>query len=415
MAKANHANTTISMLDAIAPNRERFNTIKGSKGTAKATAALIDRLAANLGEKGPVFPHAPKVQAVVSMSGASRLRDGARICDPFCGVGGFLLETIVDNKHIWNQYRPKDGEISPKIVLKGYDKGTDEKEDERTIILAKANMLIYFSDLLAQYNTEQHLAEFSKKAFNAVFELIRTNVGTFGRHDDLPYDLILTNPPYVTSGSASLKNAIEQDGHDSKFLPLGRGTEALSMQWVVNNLKAGGEAFVIVPDGLMNQKAILEFLTERCLIRGIVALPSRTFYSTPKKTYILALNRKVPDDGEQEEPVFTFFVSEIGESRDARRVPVAKNDLTDAVALFRQFNSSRKAFSSLSPRCKIIAFSELKDRRNWLIDRLWSKAERAALGTEEDQVEVDEEEFVDLVKEAGEQIQQFLNIYGHGN
>ncbi|MFX6149354.1 hypothetical protein ABTF39_21205, partial [Acinetobacter baumannii] len=79
-------------------------------------------------------------------------QDNARICDPFCGVGGFLLETIVENKdNIWRQFRPKNGKINPRITLRGYDKGTDEKDDERTIILAKANMLIYFSDLLAEF------------------------------------------------------------------------------------------------------------------------------------------------------------------------------------------------------------------------------------------------------------------------
>jgi len=57
---ANHAHTIITMLDAIAPNRQRFSVIKGNKGTAKATTALFDRLAADLAQKGPVFPRAPK-------------------------------------------------------------------------------------------------------------------------------------------------------------------------------------------------------------------------------------------------------------------------------------------------------------------------------------------------------------------
>ncbi|MFY0080414.1 hypothetical protein ABTQ07_22405, partial [Acinetobacter baumannii] len=80
------------------------------------------------------------------------------------------------------------------------------------IILAKANMLIYFSDWLAEFHTASDLKEFSHKAFNSVFQLIRSNLGTFGLHEDEPYDLILTNPPYVTSGSASLKGAIEASG-----------------------------------------------------------------------------------------------------------------------------------------------------------------------------------------------------------
>jgi type I restriction enzyme M protein len=370
------------------------------------------RQEAGIKSLGQYFTPRNVVQAVVQMSSASTLREGARICDPFCGVGGFLLETIVENKqNIWNQYRPINGKISPKIILKGYDKGTDEKEDERTIILAKANMLIYFSDLLSQYNSEAHLREFSEKAFNAVFELIRSNLGTFGRHDDEPYDLILTNPPYVTSGSASLKNAIELGGLAQKFLPLGRGTEALAIQWIVNNLKPGGEGIVIVPDGLLNQRAILNYLLEQCFIRAIIALPSRTFYSTPKKTYILAFNRKGSLDEIQFEPIFTYLASEIGESRDARRTPIKENDLKDMVPLFRQFSSSKQSFSTTHPRCKIIPFQDFSNEKHWLVDRLWTKTERFALNIEDDKVEVDEESFIDLIKEAQDQIQYFLDAY----
>ena len=363
---------------------------------------------------GQYFTPRNVVQAIVRMSNASSLRTGARICDPFCGVGGFLLETIVENKNIWNQYHPVNNVITPGIVIKGYDKGTDEKDDERTIILAKANMLIYFSDLLAQFNSEAHLKEFSEKAFNSVFELIRSNLGTFGRHDDEPYDLILTNPPYVTSGSASIKNAIEYSGLSDKFLPLGRGTEALAIQWIINNLKVDGEALVIVPDGLLNQKSILDFVTASCFIEAIVALPSRTFYSTPKKTYIIALKKKVNLADIQDSPVFTYLVSEIGESRDTRRLPIKANDLTEMVPLFRQFNSSKQAFKHEDLRCKIVEFSILKNERHWLVDRFWTKAEKTTLGIEEEKSEVDEDAFITLVKEAHSEIQQFLDNY-YGN
>ncbi|WP_460880974.1 HsdM family class I SAM-dependent methyltransferase [Pontibacter rugosus] len=361
---------------------------------------------------GQYFTPRNVVQAIVRMSSAATLRDGARMCDPFCGVGGFVLETIVENKtNILNQYIPHNGIINPKIVLKGYDKGTDEKEDERTIILAKANMLIYFSDLLALYNSEAHLKEFSDKAFNAVFELIRSNLGTFGRHGDEPYDLILTNPPYVTSGSASLKNSIEFNGSGSKFLPIGRGTEALAIQWIVNNLKPHGEAIVVIPDGLLNQTSILNYLTANCFIRGIIALPSRTFYSTPKKTYILAINKKASADEVQTEPVFTYLISEIGESRDARRIPIAQNDLNQMEVQFKQFNATRSRFTPTDLRCKVMGFDVLSAGKHWLVDRFWTKAEKAALGIEDDRNEVDEESFVALAKEAHDEIQKFLETY----
>ena len=102
--------------------------------------------------------------------------------------------------------------MSPQITLVGYDKGTDEQEDERTIILAKANMLIYFSELLARHNTPEYLKVYAEGAFNKVFRLIRTNLGTFAEVTGEPFDLILTNPPYVTSGSQSLKQAIVGEG-----------------------------------------------------------------------------------------------------------------------------------------------------------------------------------------------------------
>ena len=116
------------------------------------------------------------VLAMVAMSTASSLTTGARICDPFCGVGGFILETIVGNPQIYSEYEPRNGLVNPGISLIGFDKGTDEKEDERTIILAKANMLIYFSDLLVKYNSPKHLKAFSEVAFNKVFMLIRSNL-----------------------------------------------------------------------------------------------------------------------------------------------------------------------------------------------------------------------------------------------
>ena len=96
---------------------------------------------------GQYFTPRNVVRAMVEMSPANNLSQGSRVCDPFCGVGGFLLETIVNTPHIYEEFEPENGRVKPGITLVGYDKGTDEKDDERTIILAKANMLIYFSEL----------------------------------------------------------------------------------------------------------------------------------------------------------------------------------------------------------------------------------------------------------------------------
>ena len=185
---------------------------------------------------GQYFTPRNVVKAVVEMSPANQLSKGSRICDPFCGVGGFVLETIINTPHIYQQFEPKNGQVEPAKTLVGYDKGTDEKEDERTIILAKANMLIYFSELLLRYNTPEHLRAFAEGAFNRVFHLLRTNLGTFAEVTDDPYDLILTNPPYVTRGYTSLRRAITEEGLGEFYTAGGRGTEALALEWVVRNL-----------------------------------------------------------------------------------------------------------------------------------------------------------------------------------
>ncbi len=334
---------------------------------------------------GQFFTPRNVVRAMVEMSTASQLAPGSRICDPFCGVGGFILETIANTPHIYREFEPRDGKVSPGITLVGYDKGTDEQEDERTIILAKANMLIYFSELIARHNSAEYLKVYSEGAFNTVFRLIRSNLGTLGRVSDQPYDLILTNPPYVTNGSSSLKKAIRAGGLSHHYTMGGRGTELLALEWVVRNLKPAGTALMIVPDGLLNQRAALDYLMRECTVKAIISLPIKTFYSTPKKTYVLIFERKRLLGTQQTDPVFTFLASEIGETRDARRWSLAQNDLTECVALYNQFKGSPLAFSEIansSPRCRVVPFDTLRRRTNWLVDQLWSNADLRELAGE---------------------------------
>lgn len=360
---------------------------------------------------GQYFTPRNVVRAMVDMSPAQSLKPGAKICDPFCGVGGFLLETIAANPHIYNEFEPKNGIVSPNIKLVGYDKGSDEKEDERTIILAKANMLIYFSDLLSKYNSPDHLRAFSEGAFNSVFHLLRTNLGTFARVDEELYDLILTNPPYVTGGSNSLKRAIEDEGLAKFYTSGGRGTESLGLEWIVRHLTPGGQALVVVPDGLLNQAVVLKYLMKNCIINAVISLPNRTFYSTSKKTYIVIFTRKLRAEEVQTTPVFTYLVSEIGESRDAKRFTIDENHLDEASVLFNQFKGSPAHFSTQSKRCNIVSFDEFIDYPHWMVDRFWDLNVKQELGIIDEDVEVSEDEFYNLVSEAKAQLERILN-YG---
>lgn len=358
------------------------------------------RQSAGVKSLGQYFTPRNVVRAMVEMSSAKHLARDARICDPFCGVGGFLLETIVEVPSIFRQFEPRNGVINPTITIEGYDKGSDEKDDERTIILAKANMLIYFSDLIAKHHSQPVLQEFSNKAFNKVFRLLRSNLGTFAEQPSEGFDLILTNPPYVTSGVSSLRRAIADANLSKNYSIAGRGTEALAIEWIIRNLKPGGQAFVVVPDGLLTQTPILKYITEQCNVLCIASLPARTFYSTPKRTYILSLEKKHDSSDVQTNPVLAYIVGEIGETRDFYRFPMEENDLRELVGVFNQFKGSPSTFSTEAKRCKILPCVELFSASNWLIERSWSDDEKRALGMSEAMVEGTAEEFAAIAKEA---------------
>ena len=155
-----------------------------------------------------------------------------------------------------------------------------------------------------------------------------------------------------------------------------------------------------MPDGLLNQTAILSYTKRECFVRGIISLPLRTFYSTPKKTYVLIVERKRRIGDEQVNPVFTYLASEIGETRDAKRWPMVQNDLTEAVALFNQFKGSPGHFTPQPrmPRCKVVPFSEFRNQSHWMVDRWWSQEERQVLGDVQEQSVTSDEELQEFAK-----------------
>jgi type I restriction enzyme M protein len=376
------------------------------------------RQSAGVKNLGQYFTPRNVVQAMVKMSSANLLKKGARICDPFCGVGGFILETILLNDNIHKEFEPKNGSINPKITLIGYDKGTDEKDDERTIILAKANMLIYFSDLLAKYHTTEHLHSFAQNAFNSVFHLIKSNLGTFNKTNEEKYDLILTNPPYVTNSSANIKKAtalLKAPNKKPYYTLKGRGVETLAIEWIVKNLNEGGEAIVVVPDGILTQKSVLNFLKKECVINAVISLPKNTFYATSKKTYILALNKKSLKSI-QTSPVYTYIVGEIGETRDTKRFtkdingePI-RNDLNECVANYSLFKSGMSGLiPSSSARTKIYCWDEFSSFSTWLIDKNLSEDEKISIGLISPANKINEDEFYSQLKSLNEMITTFID------
>jgi type I restriction-modification system DNA methylase subunit len=331
---------------------------------------------------GQFFTPLKVVRAILEMAKDS-IKEGIKICDPACGVGKFLLEPIATKLDYFYEIT-KNG-IKPLITIHGFDKGFD-KDEQKTIILAKANMLIYFSDLIRE---NPNLTKDFSNLFNNSFTL-KTNsiLGTLSDPVKNEFDLILTNPPYVTSGSSNLKDEIQKDGELVDYYKINAiGVEGLFVEWIINALKPNGKAFIVIPDGVLdnqNNKTLRQFIIDECFIDSLISLPNKTFFTTIKKTYILSLTKKTNKKEVQKSPVFTYLVSEIGESRDIYRFEIEQNDLQEAVTLFSFFKGNKGSFGKINTdkRCKIQDFKQFADsvEASWLIDNWWTRDEKENLG-----------------------------------
>jgi len=363
---------------------------------------------------GQFFTPRRIIDAMIEISDIDKLDRDAEICDPSCGVGGFILEPLrVKDNGVNYYYRLTGDHITPRLKFYGYDKGF-EKEEQLTIILAKANMLIFLSELLQKNST---LAPEFASLFNSTFKLLHNTVlGTLARTEKDRYDLILTNPPYVTSGSAHYKNAIKNSSNLSNYYKINAmGVEGLFLEWIIRSLKPAKKAFVIIPDGILsriNDNKLRQFVKEQCIIDGIISIPVDAFYRNPKKTYILAITKK-PEQSDversehrQKEPVFTYLVSDIGETLDVDRFPIEQNDLKEMVSLFNQFKGAKTSFKTDSKRCKIQPIEKFEPDDMWLVDRWWTKEEKIHLGIEVERVLITFSEFKDKVKEIEQEIHQ---------
>ena len=295
-----------------------------------------------------------------------------------------------------NSYRPDAfGKINEGFTLNGFDKGF-EKDDERTIIMAKANMLIYLAEILFQ---NPNCTEEFAAVFNRTFTLFKDNLGTFGYTETFSdkskqYDYILSNPPYVISGTRIIKEELNKTARTKgKYVVNAVGLESLGVEWIINSLKPGGKAFIILPDGILGRivtssKKLRTFILENCYLDAIVSLPVRAFFANYEHTYIIALTKKADKALEQSFPVFTYLVSNIGERlTSVKREPIDDNDLPEMVRLFKLYSAARSGSKELlereSLRCKIIDIKKFKNEDHWVIDRWWTEEEKIKIGLSE--------------------------------
>jgi type I restriction-modification system DNA methylase subunit len=331
---------------------------------------------------GQFFTPRTVVRPMVKMAQLDKLADGAVVLDPAAGVGGFILEPPLVVEGMASNVAFAKGEPQRRINLIGVD------VDVNTHILAKANALIHFAEELRQPSvTLPALNQLLAQTFVLMNE--NATLGSLMNPPHASVDVILSNPPYVTRGSGAVKDEIRDvgvggNGRDLRevYDRTGLGVESLFLRYIVEALKPGGRAFVIVPLGLLNRtepgpkREILSY----CNILASIALPRNTFFNTAQLTYILVLEKRHTTVDERPS-VLAAIARTIGETLNWERVPTPDaNDLEEIAEIFVQACSGTDA--EMKPFTRFVAADQFTEDDRWDVARFWTEDERVALGLE---------------------------------
>tara|TARA_R110002124_G_C8974562_1_gene515847 strand:- start:36429 stop:37904 length:1476 start_codon:yes stop_codon:yes gene_type:complete len=192
---------------------------------------------------------------------------GESIMDPACGTGGFLACSF---DHVKNNYVKTADDHQ---ILQQQIHGVEKKQLPH--LLCTTNMLLHGIEVPVQV---KHGNTLNKPLANWDDEL----------------DVIVTNPPF---------GGTEEDGIEKNF-PADlrtRETADLFLQLIIEILKSGGRAAVVLPDGTLFGEGvktkIKKLLTEECNLHTIVRLPNGVFNPyTGIKTNILFFTKGKPTE-----------------------------------------------------------------------------------------------------------------------
>jgi len=194
-------------------------------------------------------------------------RLGEKVMDPACGTGGFLSCSI---EHI----RKQDVKtVEDEAILQTSIHGVEKKPMPH--LLCTTNMILHGIDVPSNIRHDNTLAR----------PLI-----SWGPNERV--DVIVTNPPFGGN---------EEDGIETNFPATFRTRETadLFLVLIMQLLKSGGRAALVLPDGFLFGEGIKtrikEKLLEDCNLHTIVRLPNSVFAPyTSIKTNLLFFTKGTP-------------------------------------------------------------------------------------------------------------------------
>ena len=255
------------------------------------------------------------------------INKGKKICDPFCGTGGMLTESF---KHIRtycnDRYPSMDTTEIAKKVIYGYDiiESNVGKTKINMTLAEDGYSVIEQRDSLTTLNSED------------VYDYIITNVPYgAGESDGIVKNLKDIKLIKETSDKAKIINRIRTFERDNNTQKL----EYNSLIKVIQLLKEGGKAIVIVPDGLLENPSfskMREWLLIKCKIDMIISIPKFAFAPyTKEKTYALFLQKRytyddnmveVLTDIDRDEKIYAYIIDNDGYANSDKQYETSLRD-----------------------------------------------------------------------------------------
>lgn len=237
------------------------------------------------------------------------------ICDPACGTSGFLVaasEYLRDNDKELFYDKDKSFHFHNEM-FHGYDM------DNTMLRISAMNMMLHNVDN-PQIKYLDSLSEDNR--------------------DRAKYSLILANPPF--KGSLDYESVANDLIASIKT----KKTELLFVELILNMLKSGGRAAVIVPDGVLfgsskAHKDLRKEIVENNDLRGVISMPSGVFKPYAGVSTAVLIFVKTNNVGGTKK-VWFYDMEADGYSLNDNRNPIEENDIPDIIECFKNLSDQEK-------------------------------------------------------------------------
>jgi type I restriction enzyme M protein len=244
----------------------------------------------NIKDLGEYFTPRNIVRTMVSMVAP---RIGEKIYDPFCGTGGFLIESY---RYLHLRVKPEpdlENQLKYRTVF-----GSEITTNAR---IAKMNMIL-FGDGHSNVEKEDSLANPKR-----------------GK-----YDIVLTNPPYSqTTRYGNLYTTNPKNG------------DAVCAMHCFDALNNGGRLAMLVKEDFLSGGGdvgrVRDYIFDNAKNFSVVSLPRKLFIPyTPTKTNILYYEK-----AGKRNATFFYVIKNVGHTLTTRRKNIPQNDLPKMLDAFK--------------------------------------------------------------------------------